>query len=96
MVTEDGLFQFGWSCDHRPDLPQLKVMLSALDSLVLSVATQIVSEERADDRLYLSAIAQVSKSLDEHGLLCVGDCKMAALQTRAYLQAQQDFYLCPF
>lgn len=94
-VTEEGLFQFGYSKDHRPDLPQLKVMLSTLDPLGLPVATQIVSGQRADDPLYLPAIAQVSKSLDEHGLLYVGDCKMAALETRAYLQAQQDHYLCP-
>src|SRR2546429_6588127 len=94
-VSEEGLFQLGYSKDHRPDLPQLKVMLSALDPLGLPVATQIVSGQRADDRLYLPAIAQVSQSLDEHGLLYVGDGKMAALETRAYLEAQQDFYLCP-
>jgi transposase len=94
-VTDEGLFQFGYSKDHRPDLPQLKVMLSALDPLGLPVATQVVSGQRADDPLYLPAIAQVSQSLDAHGLLYVGDCKMAALDTRAYLQAQQDYYLCP-
>ena len=27
-VTEDGLFQFGYSKDHRPDLPQVKLMAS--------------------------------------------------------------------
>jgi transposase len=94
-VTEEGLFQLGYSKDHRPDLPQLKVMLSALDPLGLPVATQIVSGERADDLLYIAAIEQVSASLDEHGLLYVGDCKMAALETRAFVQAQQDYYLCP-
>jgi transposase len=94
-VTEEGLFQLGYSKDHRPDLPQLKVMLSALDPLGLPVATQVVSGERADDRLYVPAIAQVSQSLNTHGLLYVGDCKMAALDTRAYLVAQQDYYLCP-
>jgi transposase len=94
-VSEEGLFQFGYSKDHRPDLPQLKVMLPALDPLGLPVATQVVSGERADDRLYLPAIAQVSQSLNTHGLLYVGDCKMAALDTRAYLEAQQDYYLCP-
>src|SRR5436309_10393741 len=94
-VSEEGLFQLGYSKDHRPDLPQLKVMLSALDPLGLPMATQIVSGQRADDPLYLPAIAQVSQSLDEHGLLYVGDCKMAALTTRAYLEAQQDYYLCP-
>jgi len=85
----------GYSKDHRPDLPQLKVMLSALDPLGLPVATQIVSGERADDLLYMPAIEQVSQSLNEHGLLYVGDCKMAALETRAFVQAQQDYYLCP-
>ncbi len=94
-MTEEGLFQLGYSKDHRPDLPQLKVMLSTLDPLGLPVATQVVSGERADDRLYLPAIAQVSQSLNAHGFLYVGDCKMAALDTRAYLEAQQDFYLCP-
>src|SRR2546429_9949293 len=94
-VSEDGLFQLGYSKDHRPDLPQLKVMLSALDPLGLPVATQVVSGERADDLLYIPAIEQVSQSLNEHGLLYVGDCKMAALETRAFLQANQDCYLCP-
>jgi len=94
-VTEDGLFQFGHSKDHRPDLPQLKVMMSALDPLGMPVATQVVSGERADDKLYIPAIQQVSASLDGHGLLYVGDCKMAALATRAFIQNRQDYYLCP-
>jgi len=55
----------------------------------------VVSGERADDPLYIPAIEQVSASLNEHGLLYVDDCKMAALETRAVLQAQQDYYLCP-
>jgi len=29
-VTPEGLFQFGHSKDHRPDLPQVKVMMSTL------------------------------------------------------------------
>jgi transposase len=63
--------------------------------LGLPVATQVASGERADDPLYIPAIEQVSASLNEHGLLYVGDCKMAALETRAFVQAQQDYYLCP-
>src|SRR6266516_7424473 len=94
-VTEDGLFQLGYSKDHRPDLPQLKVMLSALDPLGLPLVTQVVAGKAADDPLYIPAIKQVSQSLPEHGVLYVGDCKMAALATRAYLQAQGDYYLCP-
>ena len=94
-VTEDGLFQFGHSKDHRPDLPQVKVMLAVLDPLGLPVATDIVPGQRADDPLYLPAIARVRESLGRRGLLYVGDCKMGALETRAFLQAGGDAYLCP-
>jgi transposase len=30
-VSEEGLFQFGHSKDHRPDLPQVKVMQAVRD-----------------------------------------------------------------
>jgi len=95
-VTGDGLFQFGHSKDHRPDLPQVKVMVAALDPMGMPLAVQVVSGERADDPLYIPAIQQVSHSLDEHGLLYVGDCKMAALETRSFLQAQGDDICAPW
>ena len=82
-VTPEGLFQLGHSKAHRPDLPQVKVMLSALDSLGLPAATLVVSGEQADDPLYVPAIRRVQQSLGRRGLLHVGDCKMAALATRA-------------
>jgi transposase len=94
-VTEDGLFQFGHSKDHRPDLPQVKVMLSVLDPLGLPVATDVVPGQRADDPLYIPAITRVRASVGQQGLLYVGDCKMAALETRAFVQAGGDHYLCP-
>jgi transposase len=94
-VTEDGLFQFGHSKDHRPDLPQVKVMLAALDPLGLPVATDIVPGQRADDPLYVPAITRVRESLARRGLLYVGDCKMGAVETRAFVQAGGDYYLCP-
>lgn len=94
-VTEEGLFQLGHSKDHRPDLPQVKVNLSALDPMGMPVATQVVSGESADDPLYVPAIEQVRKSLDMTGLLYVGDSKMAAEATRASVQAHGDYYLCP-
>ena len=94
-VTEDGLFQFGHSKDHRPDLPQVKVMLSVLDPLGLPVATDVVPGQRADDPLYVPAITRVRESVGQRGLLYVGDCKMGALETRAFIQAGGDAYLCP-
>jgi transposase len=49
--TPDGLFQFGHSKDHRPDLPQVKIKLSALDPLGLPLGLTVDSGERADDGL---------------------------------------------
>jgi transposase len=94
-VSEDGLFQFGHSKDRRPDLPQVKVMLATLDPLGVPLATDVLSGQRADDPLYLPAIARVRASLMQRGLLYVGDCKMSALETRAGVHAGGDFYLCP-
>jgi transposase len=94
-VSEDGLLQLGHSKDHRPDLPQLKVMLATLDPLGLPLATEVVPGQRADDPLYLPAIARVRACLKKPGLMYVGDCKMGALETRASIQAHGDYYLCP-
>jgi len=94
-VNEEGLLQLGYSKDHRPDLGQLKVALASLDPLGMPVATEVLSGEKADDPVYLPIIARVREGLGEKGLLYVGDCKMAALQTRATLQFQSDFYVCP-
>lgn len=94
-VSPDGLFQFGHSKDHRPDLAQLKVQLSALDPLGLPLTSTIVSGERADDPLYVPEIRRVQQVLGQKGLLYIGDCKMAALSTRAYIASSGDFYLSP-
>ena len=94
-VTEEGLFQFGHSKDHRPDLPQVKIMQAVLDPLAMPLATDVVSGERADDPLYIPCIKRVQDSLERHGLLFVGDCKMAAHDTRAFIALAGDYYLCP-
>jgi transposase len=70
-------------------------VLASLDPLGLPLATEILSGEHADDPVYLPIIARVRDGLQQKGLLYVGDCKMAALQTRASIQAQGDYYLCP-
>ena len=93
--SPDGLFQFGHSKDHRPDLPQVKIKLSALDPLGLPLGVTLVGGHRADDGLYVPAIQQAQRTLGRAGLLYVGDCKMAALSTRAYVQQSGNYYLCP-
>jgi transposase len=93
FVTPDGMFQLGHSKDHRPDLPQLKISLSTLDPLGLALTTTIVAGNAADDPLYLPEIAKVRKSLRRKGVTYIGDCKLAALETRADIVAHGDYYL---
>jgi transposase len=94
-VSDDGLFQLGHSKDHRPDLPQVKIMQAVLDPLGMPLATDVVSGERADDPLYIPCIERVQASLGRSGLLYVGDCKMASRPTRAWIAGQGAYYLCP-
>lgn len=89
------LFQRGHSKDHRPDLRQLKVMLAALDPLGVLVGADVVSGNSADDGLYVPLLARLRSSLPSKGLLYIGDCKMGALATRAYVAQTENFYLMP-
>jgi transposase len=94
-VREGGLFQFGHSKAHRPDLPQVKVMQAVRDPLGMPLATDVVAGERADDPLDAPCLERVQRSLGRHGLLDGGAWQMAARSTRAALAAAGDFYLCP-
>jgi transposase len=70
-------------------------MLATLDPLGLPLVTQVVAGAKADDPLYIPAIEQVRRGVGRRGLLYVGDCKLMALATRAYLVAGGDAYLAP-
>jgi transposase len=94
-VSEDGLFQFGHSKDHRPDLAQVKISLATLDPLGLPASTSVVAGNSADDPLYEPEITRVRETTGKRGLLYVGDKKMAALETRAFIGGGGDYYLCP-
>src|SRR5204863_5967362 len=59
------------------------------------VACDVVAGNCADDPLYLPLIRRVRQQLGRKGLLYAGDCKMAALETRAEVAAHKDFYLMP-
>src|SRR5467141_267240 len=93
-VTAGGLVQFGHSKDD-PTRPQIKVMMGSLDPLGMPLSTDVLSGERADDGLYIPIIERIRTGLNKTGLLFVGDCKMSALDTRAYLARHQDWYLSP-
>ena len=94
VVSEEGLLQFGHSKDND-DLPQLKVAAAVLDPLGMPVATLVVPGNSADDPLYVPLAQQVQQAFGKGGKTYVGDCKMAALATRAYLVSTADYYLCP-
>jgi transposase len=94
-VQPDGLMQYGHSKDHRPDLPQLKLMAAAALPSGYPLAVDIVPGNSADDPLYLPLIQRLRLQLQRKGLLYTGDCKMAALATRADIVAHGDFYLVP-
>ena len=93
-VTAAGLLQFGHSKDD-PTRPQIKVMMGSLDPLGMPLSTDVLSGERADDGLYIPIIERIRVGLKTPGLLFVGDCKMSALDTRAYLAGHRDWYLSP-
>jgi len=92
--TEEGLMQRGHSKDHRPDLPHLQLMAAAEPSGHL-IACEVHAGQCADDPLYTPLIQRVRGLLGRQGLLYTGDCKMAALATRAELAAHQDYSLMP-
>jgi transposase len=93
---EGGLMQFGGhSKDHRPDLPQLKLMAAAAEPSGHLIASDVVPGQRADDPLYVPLIKRVRGILNQTGLLYAGDKKMAALATRAHLAFHGDYYVVP-
>jgi transposase len=94
VLSDQGLLQFGHSKDD-PDRPQFKIAAAVLDPLGLPLATAVVPGNATDDPLYVPAIRAVQQALGVGGRTYVGDCKMAALATRAFVAAGGDFYLCP-
>jgi len=61
----------------------------------MPLSTDVLSGERADDGLYIPLMERLRTGVKTTGLLFVGDCKMSALETRAYLARHHDFYLSP-
>jgi transposase len=94
-IEPDGIMQLGHSKDHRPDLPQLKIMAAVTQPLAFPVSTAVVAGNQADDELYWPTIVEVKRKVGCAGLLFVGDCKMASLDTRARIADGGDYYLTP-
>jgi len=94
-IEPGGIMQLGHSKDYRPDLPQLKIMAAVTQPLAFPVSTAIAPGNETDDSLYWFTITKVKEKVSSSGLLFAGDCKMAALETRARIANAGDFYLTP-
>ncbi len=94
-VKENGIMQRGWSKDHRPDLPQLKIMVASEGNTGFQIASDVVPGNLCDDPLYIPIIERTREIIDTKGCLMCGDCKMAAMKTRANIVSHNEFYLFP-
>ena len=59
------------------------------------MAVDVVSGEQADDSLYVPMYQRIRQTLNQRGLLYVGDAKMGAIESRATIVAGDDWYLMP-
>lgn len=95
QADDQSLLTFGHSKDHRPDLRQFKEALGTLDPFGMPLCSVTLHGACADDPVYVPVWRQMVKIVGHSDFLCVGDCKMAALQTRATLQKEGGCYLAP-
>ena len=75
--------------------PQFKLMVGALDPLGLPLATDVVSGDKADDPLYVPIYKRIHEILSQTSVLYIGDSKMAAIETRATIARDENYYLMP-
>ena len=89
-----GVIAYGYSKDHRPDLPQFKVLMATLDPLGMPLLTQLMAGNSSDDGCYVPAYEEAIKSTGRD-IMVIGDSKMSALATRAHLHSGGSRYLTP-
>lgn len=94
-VTEGGIMQRGFSKDHRSDLPQLKIMAAVEGNTGIQIASEIVPGNRPDDPLYIPIMERTRKIINTTNSLICGDCKMSALEIRANMVKNKEYYLTP-
>ena len=90
-TNKEGIMQLGHSKDHRPDLRQIKLLAVAIQGKLLHHKTY--AGNQADDGVYYPAIEDTQKVINKNGVLYVGDSKISAMETRAKIAANGDYYL---
>jgi transposase len=68
QVSDDGVMQRGHSKDHRPDLPQLKLMAAAAEPSGHLIACDVHAGQCADDPLYTPLLQRVRRIVGRPGL----------------------------
>ena len=94
-VIEDGIMQRGWSKDHRPDLPQLKLMVSVEGNTGYQIASDVLPGNKNDDILYVPIIERTRRIVSTKNCLFCGDSKMSHLNIKANLEKNKEYYLVP-
>lgn len=94
-VSQDGIMQFGYSKDHRPDLPQTKIMHCSEGFSGCPVITEIDRGNVNDERMYEPVLNRMRKVFDTKNFLFCGDSKMSIKKLREGIQRNNEFYLCP-
>lgn len=91
----EGLFQLGHNA-QKLAMPQIKVMLLALDKGNLPLAEHTVAGNNADDQLYTPILELAwRQGLPEQGILLVGDSKLCNQDNMAFIANSGNYYLGP-
>ncbi|MDZ7935431.1 MAG: transposase [Emticicia sp.] len=89
------LFSVGYAKHRRKDLVQTKSMLSCVGSLGMPLCVEVVNGATADDVLYLPMVERVEQTLQQTGLLFVGDSKLGSIGNRCAIALKGHYYLTP-
>lgn len=90
-----GLFGLGYNA-HGLDMPQLKVVLLALDKGNFPLAMRTVGGDEGDDKQYIPVLEQAwQQGLARSGILVVGDSKLCNQSNMAFIAGSGNYYLGP-
>ena len=91
----EGIFQMGHNATGLA-LPQVKLMLLAMDKANLPLALNVVAGQNSDDKLYVPALEQAWKQgLKPKGVLVVGDRKLCNQYNMCFIADSGNYYLGP-
>ena len=103
QIKSTGLFQYGYSKHHNPNLGMVKVMLAVMDNEVngfgYPLAHLTVSGEQADDGLYIPIIKECELVWEackrKSRKLYIGDSKMGSIENRHHIWESKNDYMMP-